>query len=186
MKVLNLSDYFIKYVEEVCRDKFENDIMLIFNNFSNKSRKFIIQNIKISVKNLSDIGVVFDNNLIKIICSMYLGLAWSMHRKGKLLQKDKNILTDFYKNDYNKLHIIITEILCDDYDYVKAIDELAVRYYTLYFSQHFNDIFYRMKIHKHPYIDDEVGFKNVILEDLKNFGLKILANGIIEEYKNNI
>ena len=185
MKVVSLSDYFVSMAEDMCNEKFENDIMLVYNDFSNKSKEYIIDNIKISIKDISDVGVIFDNNLVKVFCSMYLSLAWSMHRKGKVIQRDKKIIDKIKIYEYYKMHSDIWDIICDNYDFIKSIDDLSLRYYTLHFSQHFKDTYKRMEIHNHPYIDNEQGLKNVLIENLKIFGMKILANGIIEEYMSN-
>lgn len=182
MKVVNLSEYFLKQVNEICRDKFENDVMLIYNNFTINSIAYITDNLKESIQSLSKMGMVFDNNIIKTLCSMYLGLAWSMHRKGKILQRDDKIISDLVIKDYCKTHISVCEVICDHIELTRIIDDISVRYYTLYFSQYLNDIYNRMQIIAHPYIENENSLKRFILEYLKIFGLKILANGIIEEY----
>lgn len=182
MKVLSLIDYFLSLAEDICYEKFENDIMLIYNNFSSNSKRYIIDNIKSTIKNLTRIGVMFDNNLIRIFCSMYLSLAWSMHRKGKIIQRDKKIISEINIKNYIQIHDDISDILCDNYDVIKSIDDLSLRYYTLHFSQHFKDVYERMKVHKQPYIDNEQSLRIILIENLKVFGIKILANGIVEEY----
>ncbi|MTI71772.1 MAG: hypothetical protein FH751_16105 [Firmicutes bacterium] len=184
MKVLNLSDYFVELTEEICKDKFENDIMLVFNNFTDTATVTITYNIMEDVKKLSRAGIVFDNSLIKVICTMYLGLAWSMYRKGKAIEKEKLLVKKVTNDDLENeayMEALIDRIRINK-SYLSLIKEIAIRYYTLYFSKYTKDIFIRMDIVNHPDIDSTVDLKNYVINNLIEFGINTLALGVNDEY----
>ena len=125
MSVVGLSDYKLMMVEKICADKFENDIMLVFNNFSNESTIYITKLIKDDIRVIEDKGVVFDSKLIKISCTMYLGICWSMYKKGKVIQREKNLLDRVTMDDYNgDAQDIVTQFLKTS-DYMTTINDIA-------------------------------------------------------------
>lgn len=182
MNVVELSDYKTNIVEKICLDKFENDIMLVFNNFSKEAIMYVVEKIKRDIKDFEAKGVVFDCKLIKICCSMYLGIAWSMYKKGKNVQKDNMVIQSarLFCSDESVQSIVnvvkTTKVM-------EVISDIVMRYFTLYLSRHINDILDRMEISYHPEINDEKNLKKVFLEYLRSFAMKVLAVGIIDESK---
>lgn len=180
MGVVELSDYKLNIVEKICIDKFENDIMLIFNNFSHKSMKYITGLIKKDIGEIEEKGVLFDSKLIKICCTMYLGIAWSMYKKGKKFQKEKGIIRSSEIEDYGKSVERISNLLKTS-SVLEILNDIVLRYFTLYLSRHINDILDRMAIVYHPQINDGIHLKKIFLEHLRSFAIKVLSVGIIDE-----
>ncbi len=183
MKVVSMCDYFIDLAEEICIQKFENDIMLVFNNFSERAVILTIDKIKSDIYALSKMGVVFNNDLIKVLCSMYLGLSWSMYRKGKMLQSQKRLCQEIISEiDYTS-HSKLVEYIHNKENYVNLINNIAVRYFTLYFSKHIKDVFFRMDIVSHPDIKNEKQLKDILINHLNDFGITVISMGILDEYR---
>ncbi|MTI49221.1 hypothetical protein [Sporosalibacterium faouarense] len=182
MGVVELADYKLNIVEKICMDKFENDIMLIFNNFTNESMNYITTLIKKDIKEIEGKGVLFDNKLIKICCTMYLGIAWSMYKKGKRIQKEKKIIQGLDISEYgNSVELVSNSIKTTNV--MEILNDIVLRYFTLYLSRHTNDILDRMEIIYHPQIKDDKQFKKIFLENLRSFAMKVLSVGIIDECK---
>lgn len=180
--MIYFSEYLLRQAEDICINRFENDIMLVFNNFSDDAILLITKEIKDDLRKMINLGVLMDLEIIKIFCSMYLGLAWSTYGKGKLLQKERNIVQRLFDKD-NTINScdIIFKMVKSNLDCVDVIDEIAIRYYTLYISKYTIDLFLRMN-------KTEIKIKNfgelqqLIINMLKNFGVKILSMGIYDEY----
>lgn len=182
MGVVELLDYKLNIVEKICQDKFENDIMLVFNNFTDQSIKYITNLIKIDISKIENKGVIFDSKLLKITCTMYLGIAWSMYKKGKRIQKEKGIIQICQYDKYDKSIEAISNTLKSN-NVMEILNDIVIRYFTLYLSRHLKDMIERMDILYQPKIKDDKELKKVFLENLKNFAIKILSIGIIEESK---
>ncbi len=183
MKVVSLSDYFVDLAEEICMEKFESDIMLIFNNFSKEAILSIVNGVKKDIRKLENLGIVFDNSLINTFCSMYLGLAWSMYRKGKNVQKEKKIYEKIVKREKdhnNSINTLSNFILKNKYH--GSINDIALRYYTLYMDKYTQDILLRMDILEYKEIKTERILKEVFIKHLKIFGVEILAFGIYNQF----
>ncbi|WDV44479.1 hypothetical protein PV797_13170 [Clostridiaceae bacterium M8S5] len=187
MNVVYFSDYLLRQAEDICISRFESDIMLVFNNFTDNAILSITDKIKSDLKEFIDAGMLMDIPIVKVFCSMYLGLAWSMYGKGKLLQKEKKVVEDITesKNEVNSSNDIL-KLIENNTFYVDIIDEIAIRYYTLYLSKYIIDLFLRMNIKRDNRISNFGDLQFLIIEKLKSFGLKILAKGIFEEYKKSI
>lgn len=183
LNVLNLSDYKVVLAERICNDKFENDIMLIYNNFSDRAIIAIIDMVKTHVREIEDKGVIFDFRLLNISCTMYLGLAWSMYRKGKIICAERRLSDTLQNQEYDLSNIErIIKILYDDKEYFQTISDIAVRYFTLYLSRHVKEILSRMDVSIHPEINHEENLRNLFIEKLKKFALSVLAIGILDGY----
>ncbi len=183
MSIVDLSDYKASIVEKICIERFQNDIMLIFNNFTEQSTVYITQLVKNDIRDFESKGVILDNKLIKIFCKMYLGVAWSMYKKGKKIQKEKHvILSDTCNCDDESVNTVISIIKTTKV--MEVISDIVLRYFTLYLSKYVNDIIQRMEISYHPEINDVTNLKNKLLEYLRGFAVKVLAVGIIDECKN--
>lgn len=183
MGVIYFSDYLVRQAEDICLNRFENDIMLVFNNFSQEAILSIINNIKLDLKDLIDLGMLMDISIVKVFCSMYLGLAWSMYGKGKLLQKEKDIVQNLLGYDEKvKSSQDILLVMQNDTFYVDLIDEISIRYYTLYLSKYIIDLFLRMNIKDNNKISNFGDLQFIIIEKLKKYGMNILVNGIYDEF----
>lgn len=183
MSIVDLSDYKAGMVEKICLEKFQNDIMLVFNNFTEESTNYITQLIKNDIRDYESKGVILDNKLIRISCTMYLGVAWSMYKKGKRVQKEKRIILSSRCNcDDESVETIISMIKTTKV--MEIISDIVLRYFTLYLSRYVNDIIERMEISYHPEITDVRNLKKKLLENLRGFAIKVLAVGIIDECNN--
>ncbi|SHH64155.1 hypothetical protein SAMN02745135_01493 [Caloranaerobacter azorensis DSM 13643] len=183
MCILKLTDYKAEIAERICIDRFENDLMLALNNFSERDKKSTIQLIKNSIIELEEKGVIFDLRLINLYCIMNLGLAWSMYRKGKIIQKEESVIGRIFKIDEIKLKEKLIIYLTEQKNYKLLIEDISYRYFTLYLSRHVKDIMNRMEVGFHPSILDEVDLKNVFINFLKKFSVDLLIMGIIDEYQ---
>ncbi|EOC99790.1 hypothetical protein [Caldisalinibacter kiritimatiensis] len=183
MDILKITDYKVVLAERICYNKFDNDVMLIFNNFSSKAISSIVDIIKDDIKEIENKGVIFDYKLLNVFCTMYLGLAWSMYRKGKTLQKQEKVINSQIKSKCRDdlLKGIINRIYKES-DSLKVINDIATRYYTLYMDKYVNDMLMRMEVCYHPDIDNEEELKFLILDKLNQFAIKTLALGINDEY----
>lgn len=180
MSIVDLSDYKASIVEKICLEKFENDIMLVFNNFTEESTNYITQLIKNDIRDFESKGIILDNKLIRISCTMYLGVAWSMYKKGRRVQKEKRIIKSIsYSCDAKSVDEIID--LIKTTKVIEIISDIVLRYFTLYLSRYVNDIIERMEISYHPEINDVRNLKKKLLEYLRGFAIKVLAVGIIDE-----
>ncbi|WP_425449747.1 hypothetical protein [Dethiothermospora halolimnae] len=176
MSVVDLSNYKVTMVEKICLNKFQNDLMLELSNFSRKAITYITTTIKEDIADLEREGIIFDNRLINIGCTMYLGIAWSMYRKGKKLgQEDENIKTI---TKYNGKDNDVIQQYVENSGYMDIIQEIVLRYYTLYFSRHLEDIMSRMEITDHPFINNKEELKNIILRHLSSYAVKVIIVGI--------
>ena len=183
MCILKLTEYKAEIAEKICIDRFENDLMLVLNNFSEHDIKLTIQLIKNSIIKLEEKGVIFDSRLINLYCTMNLGLAWSMYRKGKIIQKEELVIGKIFGIDDVELKEKLIVYLTDQKNYKLLIDDISYRYFTLYLSRHIEDIMSRMEVGVHPSILNEEDLKDVFLNFLKKFGVDLLIMGIIDEYQ---
>lgn len=183
MGIVQLSDYKVELAGKICLDRFENDIMLIFNNFSTKSVIQIIELIKNDIKVSEEMGIVFDVSFLRIFCTMYLGLAWSMYKKGRSIQKQENYINVILQlNDYTSNSEMPVEYILRD-EYVDVAKAISLRYYDLYLNHHINDMMARMDIGLHPRIENVEQLRTFVLDILYRFGIRILLIGILDEYK---
>ena len=180
MSIVDLSDYKASIVEKICLEKFQNDIMLVFNNFTEESTNYITQLIRNDIRDFESKGIILDNKLIRISCTMYLGIAWSMYKKGKRVQKEKRIIQSIgYNCDDESVETIIN--LIKTTKVIEVISDIVLRYFTLYLSRYVKDIIERMEISYHPEINDDRNLNKKLLEYLRGFAIKVLAVGIIDE-----
>lgn len=183
MCILKLSEYKAEIAEKICFDRFENDLMLVLNNFSEEDIRLTVELIKKSIIKLEEKGVIFDSRLINLYCTMNLGLAWSMYRKGKIIQKEELVIGKIFEIDDIDLKDKLIVYLTDEKNYRLLIEDISYRYFTLYLSRHIEDIMNRMEVGVHPSILNEENLKNVFLSFLKKFGVDLLIMGIINEYQ---
>lgn len=183
MSILNITDYKVILAERICYEKFDNDLMLIFNNFSKKAVESIIDIVKKDVLDIENKGVLLDYKLINVYCTMYLSLAWSMYRKGKLIQRNEYLIDNQFINKHKSINIngIIAELNKNN-ECIQVIKEISIRYFTLYFEKYLKDMLLRMEVGYHPEIENEKELKNLIIEKLNEFAIKALAIGIKDEY----
>lgn len=183
MGIVQLSDYKVELAGKICLDKFQNDIMLLFNNFSQKSILQIIELVKNDIKAFEEMGVIFDVSFLRIFCTMYLGLACSMYKKGRKIQKQENYinvmlqLTDCTTNSEKLIEYILKD------EYIDVAKSTCLRYYDLYLKHHINDMISRMDIGLHPKINNAEELRTFVLDNLYRFGIKIFLIGILDEYK---
>ena len=185
MRIVHLSDYKVELAGKICLYRFENDIMLLFNNFSQNSIKQITELIKNDIRAAEEMGVVFDIGFLKFFCTMYLGLAWSMYKKGKSIQEQEDYINRIlHLTDYsNNFEMLYEYILRDEYkDIIKA---MSFRYFDLYLNHHIKEMISRMDIGLHPKLENEEQLRTFVLDILYRFGVKIFLIGILDEYKEN-
>lgn len=180
MNVVELLEYKLTLAEKICNDKFQNDVMLIFNNFSQKSTKLITQMIINDIRKHSYIGIILDSKLLRTYCTMYLGLAWSMYRQGKNIQI-KNKLIDEDNINEKKQENKIKNFLVEN-NYCSELKEISIRYFNLYISRHLKDIISRMEITNHPNVNSEEDLKKIMIDDLYYFAYRTVIIGIYDEY----
>ncbi len=185
MGIVQLSDYKIELAGRICLDRFENDVMLLFNKFSQSSVKQITELIKNDVKEIEEKGIVFDVKFLRVFCTMYLGLAWSMYKKGKSIQKEENYIESIIElyNYTNNVNIASECILSNEY--IDIIQAMALRYFAIYLGSHLKDMISRMEIGLNPIIENEEQLRTFVLDRLNRFGIRILLIGISDHYKGN-
>ncbi|RKD32711.1 hypothetical protein [Thermohalobacter berrensis] len=183
MTVLNLVDYKLNLAEKICVEKFQNDTMLVICNFHKKSQNKIIDLIKYDIKKFQLDGIVLDYKLIQVLCTMYLGLAWSMYRKGKSIQKNSNFLDYILTKESKDVNINeIVDYIDTNNLYSNMFEYIAERYFTLYFRKYVKDVLARMDITCQTIKRDENALGEMIKEHMERFGIKVLALGVYDEY----
>lgn len=185
MKVIEINDYLIHYVDKICNERFSKDIMLVFNDYKEDTKEEIINLVHQKVAYFFDHDIHLDYELIKIICSMFLGLSWSMYRKGKNLYKNdetaKLIIIGngkeyFFNNYFTNLY--------NDKKFKKDINDIVIRYYTLYISKYSREIIKRMKSLNETVTIDEMSLKDIFLNTMKDFSRENIIFGIQDEIMN--
>lgn len=187
MKIIEMNDYLIQYVDKICNQRFTKDIMLVFNDYRDDTKKEIVKLIHENVYYLLDKNILLDYKLIKILCSMYLGLSWSMYRKGKNIYKNdkslKLVITNKGKEYFSNNYI---QELDNNVELIKDIEDISIRYYTLYISKFNKEIVKRMKgLYLNKEIN-EIKLKEIILNNMRVFSKSNLIMGMRDEYVNEM
>jgi len=186
MGVVDISDYMVLLAGKICYEKFNNDIMLVFNNFSRTSIESITDLIKSDIRKIEDIGVLLDHKLLNIYCSMYLGISWSMYRKGKGIAREDRALSNIIINSINGENYITEPMnYIENSKYKEIVDDLSLRYFSLYVNNHIRDIINRMEVTRKSTLIGEETLTDLILTLLKNFSINTLIIGVLDELNNN-
>ncbi|MBS4540164.1 hypothetical protein GOQ27_16920 [Clostridium sp. D2Q-11] len=186
MTIIDMNDYLIQYVDKICNQRFTKDIMLVFNDYREDTKDEIIKLIHENVSYLLDNSILLDYRLIKIMCSMFLGLSWSMYRKGKNIYKnDESLRLNLIGNGKKYFLNEYIQNLNNELEFEKDIDDISIRYYTLYISKYNKEIIDRMKSVKSDKNIDEIQLKGIILNKMKDFSRNNVIMGIEDEFMND-
>lgn len=181
MSVVDISDYMVSLAGKICYEKFNNDIMLVFNNFSKKSIDEIIDLIRNDVRKIEDMGVLLDHKLLNIYCSMYLGISWSMYRKGKGIAKEDTALSNIIISSINNENYVNEPMnYIENSKYKEIINDLSLRYFSLYINNHIRDIINRMEVTRDAKFIREEDLTDLFLTLLKTFSIKTLIIGVLD------